>query len=148
MRVILQRVTDASVSVDSEIIGKIGTGLLVLLGVGPEDGPEDIDYLVNKICNMRIFEDENGKMNLSVKDIGGSLLVISQFTLFANCKKGNRPSFTEAGSPDFSNKLYEEFIAQCRSTNVPTEHGKFGSDMDVSLTNQGPVTIFLDSKTI
>ena len=146
MRAIIQRVSHASVVVDHQVIGKIQKGLLVLLGVGQKDAQEDLDYLVRKITNMRIFEDENGKMNLSLKDVDGELLVVSQFTLYANTKKGNRPSFIEAGSPDISKEFYKKFILACRSLGIHTEEGEFGAHMEIELLNSGPVTIFLDSK--
>lgn len=146
MKLVIQRVHEATVKVDQKIIGQIKKGLMVLLGVGQEDTLEDVEYLVNKLVNMRIFEDEEGKMNRSVKDIEGSLLIVSQFTLYANCRKGNRPSFTEAGAPYTSKSLYLYFISACKNHGIPTSHGEFGADMDVSLVNHGPVTILLDSK--
>ena len=142
MKAVIQRVSRASVDVNDETIGKIGRGFLVLLGVANED----TDYLVKKITQMRIFEDEAGKMNLSLKDVGGEILIISQFTLFASTKKGNRPSFTEAGAPDFSKEMYLKFIAACRDCGIHTEEGEFGAHMMVSLVNDGPVTITMDSK--
>ena len=148
MRFVIQRVTQSSVSVDGNVIGKIGKGLLVLIGVAGEDTEETADKLVRKLTGLRIFEDENGKTNLSLADVGGELLLISQFTLYANCKKGNRPSFTDAGSPEKANALYEYIIAKCRE-NVPiVETGSFGAEMKVSLVNDGPFTILLDSKKI
>lgn len=146
MKAVIQRVSRASVDVNDETIGKIGRGFLILLGVANEDTDEDMDYLVKKITQMRIFEDEAGKMNLSLKDVGGEILIISQFTLFASTKKGNRPSFTEAGAPDFSKEMYLKFIAACRDCGIHTEEGEFGSHMMVSLVNDGPVTITMDSK--
>ena len=146
MKAVIQRVSRASVDVNDETIGKIGRGFLVLLGVANEDTDEDMDYLVKKITQMRIFEDEAGKMNLSLKDVGGEILIISQFTLFASTKKGNRPSFTEAGAPDFSKEMYLKFIAACRECGIHTEEGEFGALMMVSLVNDGPVTITMDSK--
>ena len=145
MKAVIQRVSRASVDVNDETIGKIGRGFLVLLGVANEDTDEDMDYLVKKITQM-IFEDEAGKMNLSLKDVGGEILIISQFTLFASTKKGNRPSFTEAGAPDFSKEMYLKFIAACRDCGIHTEEGEFGAHMMVSLVNDGPVTITMDSK--
>ena len=145
MKAVIQRVSRASVDVNDETIGRIGRGFLVLLGVANEDTDEDMDYLVKKITQMRIFEDEAGKMNLSLKDVGGEILIISQFTLFASTKKGNRPSFTEAGAPDFSKEMYLKFIA-CRDCGIHTEEGEFGAHMMVSLVNDGPVTITMDSK--
>lgn len=146
MRAVIQRVTQASVAVENHIIGSIDNGFIVLLGVADGDTDEDLNYLVKKITQMRIFEDEQGKMNLSLKDTGGSLLIISQFTLFASTKKGNRPSFTEAGSPEFSKKMYLQFIDACRARGIHTEEGEFGAHMVVSLVNDGPVTITLDSR--
>ena len=146
MKAVIQRVSRASVDVNDETIGKIGSGFLVLLGVANEDTDEDMDYLVKKITQMRIFEDEAGKMNLSLKDVGGEILIISQFTLFASTKKGNRPSFTEAGAPAFSKEMYLKFIAACRDCGIHTEEGEFGAHMMVSLVNDGPVTITMDSK--
>ncbi|MCI9440029.1 MAG: D-tyrosyl-tRNA(Tyr) deacylase [Ruminococcus sp.] len=148
MRFVIQRVTEADVSVEGGVIGKIGKGFLVLIGVAENDTEEIADRLVKKMAGLRIFEDENGKTNLSLADVGGSLLLVSQFTLYANCKKGNRPSFTEAGSPDKANALYEYIIAKCRE-NVPiVETGSFGAEMKVSLVNEGPFTILLDSEKI
>lgn len=145
MRGVIQRVSSASVAIEGKIHGAIDKGFLVLLGVADSDTEEDLEYMIKKITNMRIFEDENGKMNLALKDVGGQLLIISQFTLFANTKKGNRPSFIEAGAPDFSKKMYLEFIKRCRDLGFKTEEGEFGADMKVSLVNDGPVTITLDS---
>lgn len=145
MRAVIQRVQHASVTIDGNVAGSIGKGFLVLLGVADSDTNEDLEYMVKKITNMRIFEDENEKMNLALKDVGGELLVISQFTLCANTKKGNRPSFIEAGKPDFSKEMYLEFIKRCRALGFKTEEGEFGADMKVSLLNDGPVTIMLDS---
>lgn len=148
MRFVIQRVTQSSVSIDGTVIGKIGKGLLVLIGVAEEDTEETADKLVRKLTGLRVFEDENGKTNLSLADVKGELLLISQFTLYANCKKGNRPSFTEAGSPQKANALYEYIIAKCRE-NVPiVETGSFGAEMKVSLVNDGPFTIILDSDTL
>lgn len=148
MRFVIQRVTQSSVSVDGTVIGKIGKGLLVLIGVAEKDTEETADKLVRKLTGLRVFEDENGKTNLSLADVKGELLLISQFTLYANCKKGNRPSFTEAGSPQKANALYEYIIAKCRE-NVPiVETGSFGAEMKVSLVNDGPFTVLLDSEKI
>ena len=148
MRFVIQRVSQSSVSVDGTVIGKIGKGLLVLIGVAEEDTEETADKLVRKLTGLRVFEDENGKTNLSLADVKGELLLISQFTLYANCKKGNRPSFTEAGSPQKANALYEYIIAKCRE-NVPiVETGSFGAEMKVSLVNDGPFTVLLDSEKI
>ena len=144
MKLIIQRVTHASVTVDNNIVGKIGQGFLVLLGVGPEDTKETAYYLVQKLIKLRIFEDENGKMNLSLKDINGELLIVSQFTLYADCTGGNRPSFVNAAKPEKANELYEYFIQECKKQNVNVEHGIFGADMKVELLNDGPVTIILE----
>ncbi|KAI4444347.1 D-tyrosyl-tRNA(Tyr) deacylase [Schaedlerella arabinosiphila] len=146
MRFVIQRVTRSSVSVDGTTIGKIGKGFLVLIGISQEDTQETADRLVKKMTGLRIFEDENGKTNLSLADVGGELLLISQFTLYANCKKGNRPSFTEAGSPEKANALYEYIIQACREKVPVVETGSFGAEMEVSLVNDGPFTILLDSE--
>ena len=146
MRCVIQVVNHASVTVDGEQIGRIGRGFLILLGVAETDTEELADRMVKKICGLRIFPDENGKTNCSLADVGGELLVVSQFTLYANCKKGNRPSFTEAGAPDFSKEMYLKFIAACRDCGIHTEEGEFGAHMMVSLVNDGPVTITMDSK--
>lgn len=145
MKFVIQRVSESSVTVDGEIIGQIGKGLMVLIGVSEEDTAEIADKMVKKMIGLRIFEDENGKTNLALADVGGSMLLISQFTLYANCKKGNRPSFIEAGSPDKANTLYEYIIAKCREKVPIVEKGSFGADMKVSLINDGPFTIVLDS---
>lgn len=144
MKLVIQRVADANVKVDNKIIGEIGKGFVVLLGVSDEDTKENADYLVKKLCSLRVFADENNKMNLSLKDVNGELLIISQFTLFADCTKGNRPSFTQAGNPKHANELYEYFIEQCKKINISTQHGIFGADMKINLTNDGPVTILLE----
>ena len=148
MRSILQRVTRASVEVDGEIVGKIENGLLILLGVSDDDTEKDMKYIADKALNLRIFSDENDKMNLSVQDINGELLIISQFTLYGDCRKGRRPSFEQAGKPDYANMMYEKFIAYCSENGLNVQHGIFGADMKVSLLNNGPVTIMLDSKKI
>lgn len=145
MKIIIQRVQAASVRVAEKEIAKIDQGLLLLVGVGPDDTSEDRDYAVRKLVNMRIFADENDKMNLSVQDIGGQILSVSQFTLFAETKKGNRPAFTGAASPDFAKAFYEDFNGQLAQY-VPIQAGIFGADMQVSLVNDGPVTIILDTK--
>ncbi len=147
MKAVIQRVSRASVDVDGQTIGKIGKGFMVLLGVHEEDTEDDLNYLVKKVTGLRIFEDSQGKMNLSLADVGGSLLVISQFTLLASTKKGNRPSFIQAGPPEMSEGLYEQFMENCRNMGFHVEHGKFGAHMDVSLINDGPVTIIIDSRS-
>ena len=145
MKLVIQRVKKASVEVENKIVGKINQGFLVLLGVGPEDTKENADFLIQKLIKLRIFEDENKKMNLSIKDVKGELLIVSQFTLYADCiKSGNRPSFTSAAKPDLANELYEYFIKQCRKENIKVEHGIFGENMQVELLNDGPVTILLE----
>lgn len=147
MRIVLQRVKSASVSIESSVVGEINQGFLLLVGVGPEDTSDDASYLARKIAGMRIFSDENGKMNLSIDQIEGKILSVSQFTLFADTKKGNRPSFTGAASPEAANKLYEEFNEILRTEyGLIVETGEFGADMQVSLVNDGPVTILLDTK--
>lgn len=146
MRVVLQRVAHASVTVDGEIIGKIQRGFLLLVGVTHDDAMEDMEYLVRKIVQMRIFEDEEGKLNRSIQDIGGEILSVSQFTLYADTKKGNRPSFSKAAPGDVAIEMFEQFNGLLRETGVPVETGQFGADMKVELLNDGPVTILLDSK--
>lgn len=148
MKFVIQRVRRASVEVDNKIIGKIGTGFLVLIGVSKDDTKEIADKMIKKLCNMRIFEDENGKTNLGLADVDGSLLLISQFTLYADCKKGNRPSFTNAGKPEKANELYEYIIEQCKGIVNHVEKGQFGADMKVELLNDGPFTIVLDSREL
>lgn len=145
MKVVIQRVSEASVTIDEKIVGQIGKGLMLLVGVGPEDTQEDLDYAVRKIVNMRIFSDADDKMNLSVQDIEGSILSISQFTLYADTKKGNRPAFTGAAKPDMASDFYDQFNAALAEY-LPVEKGIFGADMKVSLVNDGPVTIVLDTK--
>lgn len=145
MRAIVQRVTEASVSVDGETIGKIKNGFVVFLGVADEDNDTDMKYIADKIINLRVFEDENEKMNLSLNDIGGELLVISQFTLFGDCRKGRRPSFDKAGNPSHANEMYEKICQYFKTNNIKTETGRFAADMKVQLTNDGPVTLMLDS---
>ncbi|MGT2753783.1 D-aminoacyl-tRNA deacylase [Streptococcus ovis] len=145
MKIIIQRVSEAAVTIEDIVRGKIGAGLLLLVGVSPEDGQEDIDYAVRKISQMRIFSDENDKMNLSVQDIKGEILSISQFTLFADTKKGNRPAFTGAAKPELASQLYDQFNGGLAAF-VPVQTGIFGADMKVSLVNDGPVTIVLDTK--
>lgn len=148
MKFVIQRVTSASVEVEEKIVGKIGKGFLVLIGIGKEDNEEIADKMIKKLIGMRIFEDENGKTNLSLNDVSGELLLISQFTLYADCKKGNRPSFINAGSPDEANRLYEYIISECKKEINVVEKGVFGADMKVSLLNDGPFTIILDSRDI
>jgi len=145
MKVVLQRVEEASVSFD-KTINKIDSGPLILLGITNGDTKKDIDYLINKIINLRIFEDNNNKMNYSVQDIKGSLLLVSQFTLYANTKKGNRPSFVNSMSYDEAKNLYDLFIEELKNTGIPFKTGEFGADMKVSLINDGPVTIIMDTK--
>lgn len=145
MKFVIQRVTDASVKVDGEIVGQIGKGFVVLIGVGHSDTTAEADKLVKKMTGLRIFADENGKTNLSLKDVGGELLLISQFTLYADCRKGNRPSFTEAGDPQKAEELYEYIIAECKKLIRVVERGVFGADMKVSLCNDGPFTVILES---
>lgn len=147
MRFVIQRVQNASVKVDGEIKGQIGKGFMVLIGVAQSDTEAEADRLIKKMLGLRIFEDENGKTNLSLADIGGELLLISQFTLYADCKKGNRPSFVNAGKPDMANELYEYIISEC-SKHFHTEKGIFGADMKVELLNDGPFTVILDSEVI
>ncbi len=145
MRFVVQRVTHASVTVDGTVIGKIGQGFMVLIGVSDEDTKETADKMVKKLLGLRIFEDENGKTNLDLHTVGGSLLLISQFTLYADCRHGNRPSFIKAGKPDMANEMYEYIIAKCREQVGTVETGEFGADMKVELLNDGPFTILLDS---
>ena len=144
MKLVVQRVKNASVEVDKKIVGQIDNGYLVLLGVTHTDTKEIADYLVKKLCNLRIFEDENGKMNLNIKQVNGSMLIVSQFTLYGDCTDGNRPSFTNVAKPDFANELYEYFCDKCSENNIHIEKGIFGADMKVSLLNDGPVTIILE----
>lgn len=146
MRVVVQRVKHASVTINGTVNGKINNGFLVLLGIQSTDSEQDVDYLVKKVTNLRIFSDENDKMNLSLKDVNGELLIVSQFTLYANCKEGNRPSFVEAAKPDIAIPLYEYFVSECKKIIPVVETGLFGADMKVDLLNDGPVTIIMDSK--
>ena len=148
MKFIIQRATHANVVVNGNEIGKIGRGFMVLIGVSKDDNETIADNMVDKMIKLRIFEDENGKTNLSLDDVGGELLLISQFTLYANCKKGNRPSFIDAGAPDEANALYEYIIERCKERVNVVERGEFGADMKVSLLNDGPFTIVLDSSEI
>ena len=148
MRAVLTRVKSAAVAIDGETVGQIGQGFLILLGVGPEDTEETCRYLAEKALGLRIFEDENEKMNLSLSDVGGQVLVVSQFTLYGNCRKGRRPSFAEAAEPELGNRLYEQFLAECTRLGFPPQHGRFGADMQVSSVNDGPVTILLDTQQL
>lgn len=145
MRAVVQRVSSARVDVDGQAVGSIERGLLILLGVGHDDAEEQVERLWSKIARLRIFEDADGKTNLSLADVGGEVLVVSQFTLFASCKKGNRPSFTGAGAPDEANRLYERFVERARRDVPRVETGRFGAFMDVSLVNDGPFTLWLDT---
>ena len=145
MRCILTRVKSASVEIGGQIVGQIGQGFLILLGVGPEDTEEKCRYLAEKALGLRVFEDENGKMNKSLADVGGQVLVVSQFTLYGNCRKGRRPSFTEAADPQLGNALYEKFLSCCEQLGYPPQHGQFGADMQVASVNDGPVTLILDT---
>ena len=145
MKIVVQRVKNAKVDVEGKTVGKIDTGFLVLLGVTHEDTEEQADYLAKKLCNLRVFTDENDKMNLSLKDVNGKLLIVSQFTLYADCTSGNRPSFTNAAKPDKAENLYEYFCKQCQEKyNIEVEKGIFGADMKVELLNDGPVTIIIE----
>ena len=148
MKFVIQRVKNASVTVDNNIIRKIDSGFLVLIGITESDTKEIADFMVKKLINLRVFNDAQNKMNLSIKDVGGNLLLISQFTLYADCSHGNRPSFTNAAKPDYANKLYEYIISEAQKYDVGVETGKFGADMKVELLNDGPVTIILDSVDI
>ena len=145
MRFVIQRVTESSVTIDGEISGKIGKGYLVLIGVADTDTKEIADKMIRKMIGLRIFEDEQGKTNLSLADVDGGLLLVSQFTSYANCKRGNRPSFIEAGKPDMANEMYEYIIEKCRESVDEVQTGEFGADMKVQLLNDGPFTILLDS---
>ncbi len=145
MRMVIQRVTSASVTVDGQVIGEIGKGFLVLLGVQEADSEEIADKMVDKMCRLRIFEDENGKTNRALADVGGELLVVSQFTLYADCRKGNRPSFIKAGPPDMADRLYQYVLEKCRGYAGKVESGSFGAHMEVKLVNDGPFTVVLDS---
>lgn len=145
MKIVVQRVKNAQVEVDNKIVSKIGTGFLVLLGVTHKDTKKEADYLVKKLCNLRVFKDEKDKMNLSLKDVGGELLIVSQFTLYADCSQGNRPSFIEAAKPEQANELYEYFCNECEKNNIKVKKGIFGADMKVELLNDGPVTIIIEN---
>ena len=145
MRAVLTRVKSASVTIDGEVVGKIGRGFLILLGVGPEDTEKECRYLAEKALSLRVFEDENGKMNRGLEDVNGQVLVVSQFTLYGNCRKGRRPSFTEAAGPELGTALYEKFLQICTELGYPPQHGQFGADMKVESINDGPVTLILDT---
>ena len=145
MRAVLTRVRSASVTIDGQVTGSIGKGFLILLGVGPEDTEAQCRYLAEKALSLRIFEDENGKMNLGLDQVGGQVLVVSQFTLYGNCRKGRRPSFIEAAGPELGNAMYEKFLAICEELGYPPQHGTFGADMKVESINDGPVTLILDT---
>lgn len=144
MRIVLQRVKHASVSVDNEVIGQIQRGYMLLVGFGPDDNEETLDWMVHKVTNLRVFESEPGKMNLGLKDVNGAILSISQFTLYADVKHGNRPGFSQATKPALASKLYDQFNAKLRATGIPVETGRFGADMQVNLLNDGPVTILYE----
>ncbi len=145
MRAILTRVKSASVTIDGETVGQIGRGFLILLGVGPEDTEKECRCLAEKALGLRIFEDENGKMNLGLEAVQGQVLVVSQFTLYGNCRKGRRPSFVGAAGPELGNALYEKFLEICAELGYPPQHGRFGADMKVASVNDGPVTLILDT---
>ena len=148
MRAVLTRVNSASVTIGGEVVGSIGKGFLILLGVGPEDTEEHCRYLAQKALGLRVFEDENGKMNLGLDSVGGQVLVVSQFTLYGNCRKGRRPSFTDAADPALGERLYEQFLKECEALGFPPQHGRFGADMQVASVNDGPVTLILDTQQL
>ena len=148
MRAVLTRVNSASVNIDGEVVGKIGKGFLILLGVGPNDTEKECRYLAEKALGLRIFEDENCKMNLGLDAVNGEVLVVSQFTLYGNCRKGRRPSFAEAAGPELGNELYEKFLSICEELGYPPQHGRFGADMQVESVNDGPVTLILDTEAL
>ena len=145
MRAILTKVNSASVTISGQVVGKIGKGFLILLGVGPQDTEKECRYLAEKALGLRVFEDENEKMNLGLDAVNGQVLVVSQFTLYGNCRKGRRPSFVEAAPPDLGNRLYEQFLKDCEDLGYPPQHGRFGADMQVESVNDGPVTLILDT---
>ena len=145
MRAVLTRVSSASVAIDGEVVGSIGKGFLILLGVGPNDTAEHCKFLAQKALGLRVFEDEAGKMNLGLEAVGGQVLVVSQFTLYGNCRKGRRPSFTDAAPPALGEELYEQFLKACEDLGYPPQHGRFGADMKVASVNDGPVTLILDT---
>ncbi len=148
MRAVVQRVSSASVTVDGEITGQIKTGFLVLLGIAEDDTLDDVNYLANKLCTLRVFEDGQGKMNLSIDEAGGAMLIVSQFTLFGDCRKGRRPSFIAAARPEQAEQLYNSFVAEVKGQSIPVETGRFQQHMDVSLVNDGPITLMLDSRKL
>lgn len=145
MRCVIQRVTEASVTIDGELVGRCGKGFMILIGVHVNDTEKDLKYMAEKIPNLRIFEDENGKMNLSIKDVGGEILAVSQFTLYGDARSSRRPGFTEAARPDKANPMYEQLVAAWRDQGIHVETGRFGADMKVALINDGPVTMLMDS---
>ena len=148
MRAVLTRVKSASVTIDGQVVGKIGKGFLILLGVGPEDTEKECRFLAEKALGLRIFEDENEKMNLGLDAVNGEVLVVSQFTLYGNCRKGRRPSFAGAAGPELGNRLYEQFLSDCAALGYPPQYGVFGADMKVESINDGPVTLILDTKEL
>ena len=145
MRAVLTRVKSASVTIDGACVGSIGKGFLILLGVGPNDTERECRYLAEKALGLRIFEDENGKMNLGLEAVQGEVMVVSQFTLYGNCRKGRRPSFTDAAGPELGNEMYEKFLSICQELGYPPQHGRFGADMKVESINDGPITLILDT---
>ena len=145
MRAVLTRVLSASVAIDGQTVGSIGRGFLILLGIGPNDTEKECRFLAEKALGLRVFEDKNGKMNLGLEAVQGQVLVVSQFTLYGNCRKGRRPSFTDAAPPELGERLYERFLADCAALGYPPQHGRFGADMQVSSVNDGPVTLILDT---
>lgn len=146
MRAVVQRVSSASVTVAGEVVGRIDAGFLVLLGIAQDDTQDDVNYLAGKICGLRVFEDAQGKMNCSLAEVGGAMLVVSQFTLYGDCRKGRRPSFIEAARPELAERLYQSFLAEVRGQGIPVQVGRFQQHMDVALVNDGPVTLLLDSR--
>ena len=148
MKAVVTRVTSASVTIDGQVTGSIGRGFLILLGVGPQDTEAQCRYLADKILGLRVFEDENGKMNLGLEQVGGQVLVVSQFTLYGNCRKGRRPSFNEAAGPELGNALYQRFLELCRQAGYEPQHGEFGAHMQVASVNDGPVTLILDTEQL
>ncbi len=144
MKIVVQRVSDASVRVDGEAVGSIGRGLLALVGFGPEDGEEELDWMAAKLAGLRVFPDEDGRMDRSVADVGGALLLVPQFTLYGDVSRGRRPSFTGAADPDVAERLFERFLERCRETGLPVERGEFGARMEVALVNDGPVTLVVE----